>query len=71
VLAVLRPVGGSGRQAGDLGRAEIAARIAMASFAEETLTFRPRPQASPYGWCSAGLVLTGAVLGAVFLLGPL
>ncbi|MBX3532229.1 MAG: hypothetical protein KF849_16615 [Rhizobiaceae bacterium] len=71
MLAVLRPAGDSRQQAGDLNRAEMAARVAMASFVEDTLTFGPRPQASPYRWFSAGFVLTGAVLGAVFLFGPL
>jgi hypothetical protein len=75
MLEVLRPAAGrlatGGREASELGRAEIAARLAMASVAEDPLTFRPRALASPYGYCSAGLMAACAVIGAVFLFGPL
>ncbi len=69
MAALLRPAGNAHR-ASELGRAEAAARIAMVMETDDALGFAPRAGTGVYRYCSAGLALTFALLGVVFLLGP-
>ncbi len=66
MLAVLRPATAAHEE---LDRAEIAARVARASFAEEPLALPPR--AAAYGYLGAAVVTGCAVLAGVVLFGPL
>jgi hypothetical protein len=58
------------RRLAELGRTEAAARLSMASFAEDMLAPPTHHASHLYGWFSAGLAVAATVLGAVYLLGP-
>ena len=68
MLSIMRPRT-AGALAAELGRAEIAARLAMVGEPDD-LDLVPRSPPGPYGWFGAGLAVSCAVLGVVFLFGP-